>query len=64
MACSNILEMLVLKDCEVISKPSVLELVHVRKIAHHAKSQLLFQQMITLKVDSAYAEFILVMQTA
>ena len=54
----------VLKTCGVISKPSVLELVLMRKIANHAKSQLLFLQMITLKVDSACSEFILGMQTA
>ena len=48
-----------LKACGVISKHSVLKLVHMRKIANHVNLQ-----MITLKVDSAYAEFILDMQAA
>ena len=40
----------------VIFKLSVLEhVVHKTKMACHGKSQLLYLQMIMLKVDSAYA---------
>ena len=68
MACLSILEMvpdlLVCLAGRVISKPSVLEHVHKRKIVCNAKSKLLYLQMTMLKVDSAYAPFILSMQTA
>ena len=47
----------------VISKPSVLEHMHKRKIARHALSQLLFLQMITLELDSVNAQYSLGMQT-
>ena len=38
--------------------------MHQRKKAHHAKSQLLYLQMIMLKVDSEYARYKLSVPTA
>ena len=38
--------------------------MHTRIMASHAKSQLLYLQMIMLKVDSEYARYILSMHTA
>ena len=61
MACLNILEIepgsLVRQATGVISKPTVLEHVHMRKIACHAQSQLLLLQTITLKLDSVLYGF-------
>ena len=59
MACSNILEIApdspVRKASWVISKLSIKEHVHVRKMARHPISQRQYLQMIMYVVDSEYA---------
>ena len=68
MACSNILEIAadspVRQASWVISKLSVKEHVHKRRMARHAISQLLYLQVIMLIVDSEYARYILSIHTA
>ena len=63
MACSNILEIApdspVRLASWVISKLSVKEHVHKRKMVRRAISQLLYLQIVMLIVDSEYARYIL-----
>ena len=68
MACSNILEIApdspVREASWVISKLSVYEHVHKRKMVRNAILQLLYLQMIMLIVDSEYARYMLSLHTA